>query len=566
MKRRFIIPVIVLLILALVIVGCKSEPTTSPSASTTAKPTATTPVASTSTAPTTSATTGPTTTSTGPTTTTKPNTAAPSGTLRIATQDFGYESFDPIFFETMWGWAMYDSLISWDQQGNMIGGVAESFDLSADGKTWTFKIRKGITFSNGDPVTSADVAFSVERFSGKDSTNPWSGYLRGNFAGMATPDDYTFIYKAVNPEPALTIPFAWTRILPKNYMQKVGVDAFRKAPIGSGGYILTNFVSKTKAEFKARADYWRATPAFDVIVDNMVPEEATRIAMMKRGEVDIIVGLSTDRLVELKDAGYKLQTFGEDTIGSISFQGTWLTQGPTKEKAFRQAMSYAINRQELCDTLYKGLAKPGGRWFMTPTSWGWDPAWQADPYDPDKAKALLAQIGYPQNFKGNEEVTLIATAGAYADMMQALQGYWDAVGIKTKIKIVDAGQGYGNLMFVRNNDPKGENVGDVIPWIYGSFFKSVYHCANMYKSTGVHSTGSDPQADVLYDNAVKEMDPVKAKQLWTEFQNYAKEMWVNVGIMMMPSYFVVGPNVGKVSDKSWVSFYDSWAYIQHPEK
>jgi peptide/nickel transport system substrate-binding protein len=459
----------------------------------------------------------------------------------------------------MWGWAMYDPLISWDQQGNMIGCVAESFDLSADGKTWTFKIRKGIKFSNGDPLTSADVAFSVERFSGKDSTNPWSGYLRNNFAGMATPDEYTFIYKAVTPEPALTIPFAWTRILPKNYIQKVGTDAFRKAPIGSGPFTLGKFVSKTSCELIAVKNHWRVTPAFEKVIDNMVPEEATRIAMLKRGDVDIIVGLSTDRLVELKDAGFKLQTFGEDTVGSISFQGTWLTTGPTKDKAFRQAMSYAINRQELCDTLYKGLAKPGGRWFMTPTSWGWDPAWQVDPYDPEKAKALLKEVNY-----NGAEVTLIATAGQYADMMQALQGYWDALGIKTKIKIVDAGQGYGNLMFVRNNDPKGDNVGDVIPWIYGSFFKSVYHCANMYKSTGVHSTGNDPQADVLYDNAVKELDPVKAKQLWTEFQNYGKEMWVNVGMMMMPSYFVVGPNVGKVTDKSWVSFYDSWAYIQHP--
>jgi peptide/nickel transport system substrate-binding protein len=417
-------------------------------------------------------------------------------------------------------------------------------------------------FTNGDPVTSADVAFSVERFAGKESTNPWSPYLRNNFAGMATPDEYTFIYKAAKPEPALTIPFAWTRILPKNYFQKVGQEGFRKAPIGSGPFKLVNFVSKTSCELEAKTDNWRVTPAFKTIIDYMVPEEATRIAMLKRGDVDTISGLSTDRMVELQKAGYRLQTIGEPTVGTISFQGTWLTTGPTKEKAFRQAMSYAVNRQELSDTFFQGLAKPGGRWYMASNSWGWDPSWQADPYDPEKAKALLTQVGYPQNYP-NPVVTLIAQAGMGADLMQALQGYWDALGIQTKIEILDA-MGLSGRIFVRNNDPKGANVGNVFPWVFPSFFKGVYHCANMYKSNGVHSTGNDPQADALYDAAVAELDPVKSKQMWTDFQNYAKEMYVNVGLIEMPSYMVMGPNVGKITDKWWVSFYDSWAYIQHP--
>ena len=106
--------------------------------------------------------------------------AEPKGTLRIAERDFFYESTDPIFWESFWGWAMYDPLITYDSKGNEIGAVAESWKLSPDGKTWTFKIRKGIKFHNGDPLTSADVAFSVVRFSSKESTLVQSEFIFGS--------------------------------------------------------------------------------------------------------------------------------------------------------------------------------------------------------------------------------------------------------------------------------------------------------------------------------------------------------------------------------------------------
>jgi peptide/nickel transport system substrate-binding protein len=492
--------------------------------------------------------------------------AAPKGTLRIATQDFTYESTDPIFYESFWGWAMYDPLLTFDQKGNVIGSVAESWKLSPDGKTWTFKIRKGIKFHNGDPLTSADVAFSVVRFSSKESTNPWSPYLRNNFDSVETPDPYTFVYKSKKPEPPLVVPFAWTRILPKSYFEKVGQDAFRKAPIGSGPWKFVKWVSKTSMELAANTNHWRQVPAFEKVIDLMVPEEATRVAMLKNGEVDIIAqGLSIDRIDELKKLGFNLQTVGLAIVANISFQGTWLTKGPTSDKRVRQAMSYAINRQELSNTFFKGYARPGSRWFMTEESYGWDPSWKADPYDLNKAKALLKEAGYPEKFQ-NPVINIFAQqANQQADIMQAVAGYWDAAGIQTKINIVDP-MGYGGYFFVRIKDENAPNVGGIIPWVWPSFFNSTYHCANMYKSTGVHSTGNDPKADELYTNATTELDPVKAKKLWVEFQNYAYDMWVNVGICYLPNHVVLGPNVGEFTSNAYASLYDALAGIQHKKK
>jgi peptide/nickel transport system substrate-binding protein len=531
-------------------------PTTSTTAAAT-QPAATTKPAVTTTQPSAPA------TSVAPTSAPAPAKVVPTGTIRIADLTFSYESMDPIFYESFWGWSMYDPLVTWDDKGNVVGAIAESWTLSPDGKTWTFKIRKGIKFHNGDPLTAADVAFSVQRFASPDSTNPWSPYLRANFDSLSTPDDFTFVYKSKNPEPALVIPFAATRILPKNYFTKVGLDGFRAAPVGSGPWKFGKFVSKTSMEMDANTEHWRIVPAFAKVIELLVPEEASRIALLKRGDVDIIGGLSTDRTVELQKQGFKLQTLGLSTVANFSFSGTWLSTGPTSKKEFRQAMSYAINRQELANTFYKGLAVPGGRWFMDEQGYGWDPTWKPDPYDPAKVKELLAAAGYPSKFS-NPVVNIFAQAGPQADLMQALQGYWDVAGIKTKIQIVDS-MTYGGYFFVRNEKPDYPNVGGIIPWVFPTVFNSIYHSANMYRSTGVHSTGSDPKADELYTKATTELDPVKAKQYYTDFQNYGKEMWVNVGLVKLPSYWVVGPSLGEFSDQAFLSLNDALAGIKKPK-
>ena len=118
------------------------------------------------------------------------------------------------------------------------------------------------------------------------------------------------------------------------------------------------------------------------------------------------------------------------TAANISFPGTFMTKGPTSDVRVRQAMSYAINRQEICDTFYKGLAKPGGWWFFSEQTWGFDSSFKADAYDPNKAKQLLQDAGYPGKF--TPQSTTLYTTPVEADLMQILQGYWQAVGIETR--------------------------------------------------------------------------------------------------------------------------------------
>jgi peptide/nickel transport system substrate-binding protein len=488
--------------------------------------------------------------------------ATPTGTLRYANADFSNESTDPINLESVWGFTMYDSLLTFDPQGNVVGNLAETYNLSSDGLTWTFKIRQGVSFHNGDPLTADDVVFSLQRFGSQDSTNPWSPYILKNNESITATDSSTVVYKAQRPEWPLKIPFAWTRILPKNYFLQVGQDGFRANPVGTGPYKFSKWVPKTSMEFDANTDYWGPKPQWAHITETFVPEEATRVAQLERGDVDIVGALSFDRLIELKNKGFRLQEVGLPTVANLSYPATWMTHGPTSDIRVRQAMSYAINRQELCDTFYKGFAKPGGWWFWCEKTWGYDASqWTADPYDPSKAKQLLADAGYPDKF--TPQSTTVFTNAVMADLMQAVQGYWQNVGLNVDLQVVDSPV-WLSLSFVRVKSETDRQVGAVMPSTFSAFFNNVYHSANLFTSTGTRSTGNDPQADQMYQAAVSELDDAKAKQLWQQMMHYGYDtMWVNIELVEVPTLFVVGPSVGPFTYKQNLSLQDAYGGIQH---
>jgi peptide/nickel transport system substrate-binding protein len=485
----------------------------------------------------------------------------PYGTITVAMSIFISESTDPISLMAPWGVCLFDFLITWDEKGNYIGSVAKSWEISKDGNTWTFHIRDDIKFHNGDPLTAHDVKFSIERIISEESTNPWSGYLRRNLFAIEVPDDYTFVYITNTPEPPLISAFASVLILPGDYFNTVGAEEFEKHPIGSGPWKFVKHVPATSIVMEANTGHWRQVPAYKYLREYLVPEEYTRVAALESGEADMAFLLSADRTVAMMNEGWRVEKIGLPFIITLTFPGTWMTDGPTSDVRVRQALSYAINRQELCDTLWKGLAKSGCRWFMHEGCWGWDPNWKPDPYDPELARQLLSQAGYPDAFN-NPTIRYFITSRD-SNLATALQNYWARVGIDVKVEVIDY-MVWTGMFFVRQTDPNSPAVGGIIPFGYTSVFDSTYGCANMYTSMGVHTAANDPVADRLYHEAVMTINDAERKQLWTEFQDYAKEMWVNVGIATIEPYLLVGPNLGEFTTNTYLSMEAAYAGIQHP--
>jgi peptide/nickel transport system substrate-binding protein len=545
MKKIVFIVLAVVAAISLILVGC-GEPEATPTATPTTTPTAS-PTAS-------------------------PTKPAPYGTIRIANADFGNESFDPDIMGSVWHWYVLDRLVTQDIDGKVIPYLAESFEFDPDTGIWTFHIREGIKFHNGDPLTAEDVKFSIDRFGDTSvSGNPWSPYIGAPYNKVETRiiDDYTVQFVPDHPELQQGIVFAQTVILPKNYFESVGQDGFNRQPIGSGPWKFVELIPKTKLTLEANTDYWGEVPAFQYLVEQMVPEQSTRIAMLKSGDVDIIFpqsGIDPDRIAELEDLGFRTVDLGLPSAYTFAFQATWVPgAGGVSDIRVRQAMSCALNREEICATWYQGYAKPGGPFFMlrgggdVSPGFGWSDDLLPDPYDPAKAEALLAEAGYPDKW---DDPSIHFFCPPYMqDFALVLIGYWQAVGLDVKLEVVDVSVYYG-LLFTRAQEGD-QNVGWLWPWSTVGVPNCTYHCANMYTNWGVHGTSNDVKATQMYDDYLKITDLAASEQAWNEFQKYVKSLYVNLGVVEIDPVYVVGPELGEFTGYSWMSNHDAITGVQH---
>ena len=220
------------------------------------------------------------------------------GTLVFAVESLSAQTLDPILEgrpgNAVYQAVMYDSLVGFDLEKGGIGpGVAERWELSADGLTWTFFIRSGQTFHNGDKLTAHDVKFSLERQMGPGSLASAAASMRRTIKNIEVVDDLTVKVQTTSPQ--IGLPAGLSRavapegaIMPKAYIERVGEEEFRKKPIGSGPWKFVRNVPGDRIEFTAvTTPHWRGRPHFKDLHLLLVPEESTRVAMVRTGEAAI---------------------------------------------------------------------------------------------------------------------------------------------------------------------------------------------------------------------------------------------------------------------------------------
>ena len=223
---------------------------------------------------------------------------AQKGTLIFAVESLSAQTLDPILEgrpgNAVYQAAMYDSLVGFDVAKGGIGpGIAEKWDLSDDGLTWTFKIRPGQKFHNGDPVTAHDAKFSLERQMSPQSLASAAATLRKVIKSMGAVDDLTLKINTNGPQ--IGLPASLSRavapegaVMPKKYIETVGEEEFRKKPIGSGPWKFVRSVPGDRLEFEAvDYDHPRGKPRFKNLHILLVPEESTRVSMVRTGEAAI---------------------------------------------------------------------------------------------------------------------------------------------------------------------------------------------------------------------------------------------------------------------------------------
>src|SRR2546427_11345739 len=461
--------------------------------------------------------------------------AAPEGQMTWAVHiSLAPTWFDPaetsgIITPFMVLYALHDSVLK-PMPGNPLApSLAESWSMSPDGLVYEFVLRKGVKFHNGDPVTAEDVKFSLERYRGA-SAKP----LKETVAAVETPDPGRVRVRLKRPWPDFMTFYAGATgaswIVPKKYVEKVGDEGFKKAPVGAGPYKLTSFNPGIEIVLDAYDRYWRKPPAVKRMVWKSVPEDLTRLAMLKRGEVDIAYSLRGPLGEEVK------KTPGLKLVGLVGNATQWLNFGapqwdpksPWHDKRVRLAAALAFDKDGINQAETLGFSRPTGS--IIPSAYEYALAIPAYPYDPARAKKLLAEAGYPNGFDVE-----YAADNSYGSVAEAIGNYLGAVGIRTKLRPMERAAFLGNW--------KDKKITSIMYSGAGGQGNAATRIQNYLLKDGLYSFGGYPDMDDLFVQQARELDPKRREVLLHQIQRLAHERVMAAPLWELGFLNAVGPRV-----------------------
>jgi peptide/nickel transport system substrate-binding protein len=465
-----------------------------------------------------------------------PAAAAPEGTLTWGLHvTLAAKWLDPAQTEAfinpfMVLYAVHDALVKPMPGGDSTPSLAESWTASRDGLTYEFVLRKGVRFHNGDPVTAEDVKFSFDRYRGaaakllKDKVREVQivdpGRLRFHLR-EPWPDFMTFYGTSATGA-------AW--IVPRKYVEKVGEDGFLKAPIGAGPYKVVSFKPGVELVMEAFEGYWRKVPSVKRLVFRSMPDETTRAAALKAGEVDIVYLLSGPTAEEIKRTkGLRLAAAKPPGVVFLDLPEQWDPKSPWHDRRVRLAASQALDRQALSQAETLGLSHPTGG--LIPRVLDFARPYEPPAYDPAQARKLLAEAGYPSGFDAGD----LTPFPPYFSLAEAIGNYLQAVGIKTRVRTMERA---AFLTAWREKKLRGVIMGLGAPAGNAATRIEVY-----VTRSGIYSSGVVPEIEDLYQRQARETDRKKREAMLYQIQQIMHDRVMYVPIYELAFLWGVGPRV-----------------------
>jgi len=429
-------------------------------------------------------------------------------------------------------YAIHDAMLRPLPGQKMGNSLAESWKESPDGLTYEFKLRKGLKFHNGDPVTTEDVKFSFERYKGAAAK-----VLQERVRQVEIVDPLMVRFHLKEPWPDFltfygTSATAAGIVVPKKYMTEVGEDGFRKHPIGAGPYKFVSHKPGVEVVLEANPGYWRHAPHIKRLIMKSVPEGTTRLAMLKSGEADIGVALDGEDAANVKrDPRLQLVPSRHASIYWIEFADQWDPKSPWHDKRMRLAVNYALDRKAISEAACVGLCPPAG--VIVPRVMDFALQVEPPPYDPAKAKQLLAEAGYPNGIDAGDFVPIppfFATSEAAVNNL-------NAVGIRVRMRAVERATFYAQW---REKKLKGLFLTAV-----GNSGNAASRVAEFIYSKGSHAYGGYPDIDDLFLQQARERDLKKREALLHRIQQLTVDRAMFAPIMDLRALMGVGPRVAE---------------------
>jgi peptide/nickel transport system substrate-binding protein len=337
-------------------------------------------------------------------------------------------------------YAIHDALVKPMPEGPMTPSLAESWTMSEDGRIYEFRLRQGLTFHNGDPFTAEDVKFSFQRYKGSGAKE-----MQGRVQDVEIVDPHRVRFHLKDPWPDFMTFYgtpatgaAW--IVSKKYLEQVGDEGFKRHPIGLGPYKFVSSQPGVDLVVEAYDKHWRKVPHVKKITFRSVPEDSTRIAMLKRGEADIAYGIFGALAEEVQaDKRLKLVATVLDCPFWLDFTEQWDPKSPWADTRVRLAANYALDRKAISEAESLGHAPASGS--IIPMNNEFAVKFEPYPYDPKKAMQLLKEAGYAQGFDSGE----IFANPPYGGLAEAVANYFTAVGIRSKVRVVERSAYYAGI-------------------------------------------------------------------------------------------------------------------------
>jgi peptide/nickel transport system substrate-binding protein len=427
--------------------------------------------------------------------------------------------------------AMHDALVKPMPGNPMAPSLAESWTMSKDGLTYEFVLRKGVVFHNGDPFSAEDVKFSFERYRGAAAKT-----LKQKVASVDIVDPHRVRFRLKEPWPDFMTFYAtpasganW--IVPKKYVEKVGDDGFKKAPIGAGPYKLVSHSPGLELVFEAHDRYWRKTPAVKRMVWRTVTDDSTRLAMLKRGEIDIAYSLRGPLGEEvMRTPGLKLVPTVISGTQWLSFgRLMWDPKSPWHDRRVRLAAALAFDKNAINEAETLGHSKLTGG--IIPMAFEFTLALPPYPYDPAQAKKLLAEAGYPNGFDAGE----YACDASYSSVAEAIGSYLTGVGIRTKLRPME------RAAFLQNWRDK--KIPGILQSGAGGMGNAATRVENYFVQSGVYAWGGYPDIDDLFSQQARELDPKRREMLLHQIQRLGHERVMHAPLWELGFLNAIGPRV-----------------------
>ncbi|MBI3963989.1 MAG: hypothetical protein HY329_00015 [Chloroflexi bacterium] len=443
-------------------------------------------------------------------------------------------------------YAVYDGLTYIDDKGQLKPALATEWKVVNPTK-WEFKLRSGVKFHTGEDFTAEVVKWNIDRIINPDTKSPVKSRIPV-VTSVDIVDASTVQLNTSAPDPILDKRMAVIFMVAPKEFERLGATEFGKKGSGTGSFKAIEYQKDNFVELEAFKQSWRGAPKLDRVSLKGMPEASVRVAALRAGEVDMVHNLPTSQAADLQRDGFGIQW-------AVVARAHHVGMAPTRHEAFkdkrvRQALNYAVDKDAIIKNIMHGYAKKSKGQFVDELVFGFNPDLKEFPYDPAKAKQLLAEAGYANGFS----VKMTGSNGFFPndkETIEAISGYLDAVGVKVQVQVEEVSVWIPKF-FAGQHEATWFQGLNWFPVMDSDFPLTWYYSQNRA------NVWNSPQFDALYKSTQTELDKGKREAAFREIFKQLNDDPPSIYLFQPPDLFAVSKKVqGFVPRADLVIWFDT---------